>query len=111
MLPLSHLLYYLEQTSAESISPTTVTTSGNVTEATVMDLQPFTNYDCYVTANTSVGEGPPSDIKTQRTEESGECVLIICTCMLFICMIIFCELHVYTYCYAPVFTQIFTCKL
>lgn len=53
-----------------------MTTEGTVTEATVMGLMPFTNYDCYVTANTSVGEGPPSEAKTQRTEGSGECVLV-----------------------------------
>ena len=52
-----------------------MTTSDNVTEATVMGLLPFTSYDCSVTANTSVGEGPPSPTLTQRTVESGECVL------------------------------------
>ena len=68
-------LYYPKQTSDGLLSPTMVTTSGNVTEATVMGLLPFTNYGCYVTANTSVGGGPPSPIQTQRTVESGECVL------------------------------------
>ena len=48
-------------------------TNGAVTEATVMGLLPFTNYDCYVTANTSVGEGLPSGTLTQRTVESGVC--------------------------------------
>ena len=52
-----------------------MTTSGDVTEATVMGLLPFTNYDCSVTASTSVGEGPPSIALTQRTVESGEYVL------------------------------------
>ena len=32
---------------------------------------PYTQYDCYVTANTSVGEGTPSTIITTRTSESG----------------------------------------
>ena len=63
---------YPEQISAGSLSPTIVTTSGDITEATVTGLLPFTNYDCYVTANTSVGEGPPSDTKTQRTVKNGE---------------------------------------
>ena len=54
-----------------------MTTSGVVTEAIVMGLLPFTSYDCSVTANTSVGEGPPSIILTQRTVESGVCVLHI----------------------------------
>ena len=34
-------------------------------------LNPFTQYDCYVTANTSVGEGTPSPIITTSTSESG----------------------------------------
>ena len=34
-------------------------------------LNPYTQYDCYVTANTSVGEGTPSPIITTRTLESG----------------------------------------
>eukprot|EP00731_Ephydatia_muelleri_P007375 Em0003g1623a len=33
-------------------------------------LNPYTQYDCYVTANTSVGEGTPSPIITTRTSES-----------------------------------------
>ena len=59
-----------------------VTTSGDVTEFTVMGLLPFTNYDCSVTASTSVGEGPPSITLTQRTVESGAYVLhgwLMCT--------------------------------
>ena len=35
-------------------------------------LIPYTQYDCYVTANTSVGEGTPSSIITTRTSESGK---------------------------------------
>ena len=54
-------------------------TSGDVNEATVMGLLPFSNYDCYVTANTSMGEGHPSTTLTQRTVESGECVLVSLT--------------------------------
>ena len=34
-------------------------------------LNTYTQYDCYVTANTSVGEGTPSPIITTRTSESG----------------------------------------
>ena len=71
MLPLSHFLCYPKQSTTGSVGPTIVTTRGNITEATVMGLLPFTNYDCYVTANTSVGEGPPSDTKTQRTVKNG----------------------------------------
>lgn len=35
-------------------------------------LKPYTNYSCYVTANTSVGEGRPSVVVTGRTAEGGE---------------------------------------
>lgn len=37
----------------------------------VIDLIPFTYYDCYVTANTSVGEGDASQIESAQTDESG----------------------------------------
>ena len=35
-------------------------------------LNPYTQYSCYVTANTSVGEGSPSAISSARTGEGGE---------------------------------------
>ena len=35
-------------------------------------LNPYTQYSCYVTANTSAGEGSPSVIVTSRTVEDGE---------------------------------------
>ena len=35
-------------------------------------LNPYTQYSCYVTANTSVGEGNPSDVVMARTVEDGE---------------------------------------
>ena len=47
-------------------------TGGDDTQATVAGLQPFTNYDCSVSANTSVGEGPPSSVLIERTVEAGE---------------------------------------
>ena len=34
-------------------------------------LNPFTQYNCYVTANTSVGEGLPSQVVNTKTSESG----------------------------------------
>ena len=36
------------------------------------DLNPYTQYKCYVTATTSAGEGAPSERVTTRTSESGE---------------------------------------
>ena len=35
-------------------------------------LSPYTQYNCYVTANTSVGEGPPSQIMTAGTDQSSK---------------------------------------
>ena len=34
-------------------------------------LTPYTQYNCYVRANTSVGEGPPSQIVTATTDQSS----------------------------------------
>ena len=65
-------LYDDEQSSS---APSVVETLGGVTQATVEGLLPFTNYSCSVTANTSVGEGPPSDVSTARTVESSECII------------------------------------
>ena len=48
-----------------------VTVPGDVTEAVVTELIPYTFYNCYITANTSVGEGNASDSTTARTDESG----------------------------------------
>ena len=51
--------------------------SGDVHEATVMGLLPFTNYDCYVTAKLILvweRDLHPCTTLTQRTVESGECV-------------------------------------
>ena len=67
----SYVQYFSEQTSA-GLSSQTIVVSGDVTEANITELLPFTNYKCYVTANTSVGEGLPSNTQTQRTVESGE---------------------------------------
>ena len=47
-------------------------TKGSARQAVVKELLPFTEYDCFVTANTSTGEGPPSPTQTQRTMESGQ---------------------------------------
>ena len=35
-------------------------------------LNAYTQYDCYVTANTSVGEGTPSPVITTSTSQSGK---------------------------------------
>ena len=48
------------------------TLNGSTLSVTILGLMPFTSYECYVTANTSVGEGPPSNNDTAVTDEDGE---------------------------------------
>ena len=43
-----------------------------ITTTMIVGLNPYTNYDCYVIANTSVGSGNYSSVATARTDESGE---------------------------------------
>ena len=50
--------------------------NGAVTEAVVAGLIPYTFYECYVTANTSVGEGNASESASARTDESGKIVIM-----------------------------------
>ena len=45
---------------------------GNETEAVLLNLTPYYLYGCLVTANTSVGEGNPSVIHFNITDESGK---------------------------------------
>ena len=53
------------------------TLNNSTLSATILGLMPFTSYECYVTANTSVGEGPPSNNDTAMTDEDGG-LLISC---------------------------------
>ena len=62
--------YYPEQWAPDSMGNNYQL--GNVESDVLIGLVPLTNYECFVTANTSVGEGDPSSTETQRTDESGE---------------------------------------
>ena len=53
-----------------------VVSNGTQSEAFVEDLTPFTNYECFITANTSVGEGSTSKIDTAITDESSESLFL-----------------------------------
>ena len=56
-------------------SPADIFTSmvfGYELNATVTGFVPFTNYGCYVTANTSIGEGNRSATVFQTTDEFSE---------------------------------------
>ena len=49
-----------------------VVAPGIMSEANASGLIPYTQYDCYVTANTSVGEGNVSVVQSARTDESSK---------------------------------------
>ena len=49
-----------------------ITVSENISQVVVTDLMPYTVYDCYITANTSAGEGSLSTVQSARTDESGD---------------------------------------
>ena len=69
---------YPEQVIGPNI-PTIRSVVNGTTLAVIFNtgLNPYTQYSCYVTANTSAGEGSPSVIVTARTVEGGN--LPICT--------------------------------
>ena len=55
-----------------------VVTKGTELKAFVENLTPFTNYECFITANTSAGEGSSSRIVTATTDESSKITLEYC---------------------------------
>ena len=58
---------------SESNTPTViVVVPGSDLSVVVMELTPYTYYDCYVTANTSVGEGNSTMVQSAQTDESGQ---------------------------------------
>ena len=63
---------YPEQVIGPNI-PTIISVVNGTTLTAIFNtgLIPFTQYNCYVTANTSVGEGPPSKVISTKTSESG----------------------------------------
>ena len=63
--------------SEQIIGPNIPTNRSIVTGATLatvfsIGITPYTQYNCYVTANTSIGEGTPSQIMTARTDQSSK---------------------------------------
>ena len=45
--------------------------NGTTLATTLTGFHPYTQYNCYVTANTSVGEGTPSNVLNGLTLQSG----------------------------------------
>ena len=62
---------YPEQSIGPNLPTIKSVVNGTTLAATLSGLSPYTQYSCYVTANTSVGEGGPSDISTSRTVEGS----------------------------------------
>ena len=66
------------QAYPEQVIGSNIPTIRSVVNATTLavkfttGLNPYTQYSCYVTANTSAGEGTPSVIVTTRTVEDGK---------------------------------------
>ena len=52
---------------------------GNMLETIVSGLIPYTQYNCYITANTSVGEGNVSVVLSARTDESSKFFIANCS--------------------------------
>lgn len=74
----SYKVYCYETESSDAENKTdaiTTVVSGTVTQGIVAGLTPYTFYDCYVTANTSIGEGNISDSARARTDESSKHLL------------------------------------
>ena len=53
------------------MSVNSMVVSSNATEVRFLGLMPYTTYECFVTASTSVGESNFSSIVTARTDEAG----------------------------------------
>ena len=65
---------FSESSASGSVSPMSVNSmvvSSNATEVRFLGLMPYTTYECFVTASTSVGESNFSSIVTARTDEAG----------------------------------------
>ena len=68
---------YPEQMIGPNMAILRSVVNGTTLTATITGLNPYTIYDCYVTANTSVGEGSLSTAATARTDESSECIICL----------------------------------
>ena len=66
-------LAYPEQVIGPNIPTIRSVVNGTTLAVTfTTGLNPYTQYSCYVTANTSVGEGSPSVIVTAQTIQEGK---------------------------------------
>ena len=66
---------YPEQSIGSNLPPIVSVVNGTTLAVNLTGLNPYTHYSCYVTANTSAGEGSPSTIITVQTAQSGDNML------------------------------------
>ena len=62
---------YPEQIIGSNVPTIRSVVNGTTQAATLSGLSPYTQYSCYVTANTSVGQGSSSAILTTLSAQSG----------------------------------------
>ena len=62
---------YPEQVIGSNLPTIVSVVNGTTLAVTLPGLSPFTQYSCYVTANTSVGEWYPSETLSAKTVEGG----------------------------------------
>ena len=66
---------YPEQVIGSNVPTIRSAVNGTTLATTLTGLNPYTQYSCYVTANTSVGEGSPSMVASSNTVEGGGIVV------------------------------------
>lgn len=67
----SYTVFCRENDTSSSFTVAQVV-GGAATNVQLDELSPFTAYECFVTANTSVGAGNASNLDTERTNEAGK---------------------------------------
>ena len=66
---------YPEQVIGSNVPTIRSAVNGTTRATSLTGLNPYTQYSCYVTANTSVGEGSPSMVASSNTVEGGGIVV------------------------------------
>ena len=62
---------YPQQVIGSNVPTIRSVVNGTTLAVTLTGLNPYTQYSCYVTANTSVGQGSPSILFSAQTGEAG----------------------------------------
>ena len=63
---------YPEQVIGKNVPTNRTVVNGTTLSVTIIGFMPFTQYDCYVTASSTVGEGTASLLARNRTDQSGK---------------------------------------